>query len=135
LHLTEGDTLRRIETRRQTGTSAKILRSRGSDPNSEIVIQGQFPYCDEQGLHVAPDCWISGDIGVAWEFRIGGHQVCRKWLRERRGRTLSREELEEFLGIISVLQDTAEAVKEIDRAISQHGGWPAAFVGRDEVTK
>src|SRR5207253_10638432 len=28
---------------------------------------------------------------IAWNFRIGGYQVCEKWLKDRKGRTLSKE--------------------------------------------
>ena len=28
-----------------------------------------------------------------WDFHLGGHQVCHKWLKERKGRTLSAEDI------------------------------------------
>ncbi|MGH9378443.1 MAG: type ISP restriction/modification enzyme [Terriglobia bacterium] len=29
-----------------------------------------------------------------WTFHIGGYQVCEKWLKDRRGRTLTYQDLE-----------------------------------------
>jgi len=29
-----------------------------------------------------------------WEFHVGGYRVCEKWLRDRKGRTLTEEEIE-----------------------------------------
>ena len=37
----------------------------------------------------------NGFIGVpenVWNFHIGGYQVCHKWLKDRKGRTLSADD-------------------------------------------
>ncbi len=62
-----------------------------------------------------------------WEFHIGGYQVCHKWLKDRKGRTLSFEELEHYRKIVSALKETIGLMEEIDRIIDEHGGWPRAF--------
>ena len=31
-----------------------------------------------------------------WNFHIGGYQVCEKWLKDRKGRTLSREDIAHY---------------------------------------
>ena len=33
---------------------------------------------------------VSEDV---WTFQVGGYQVCEKWLKERKGRTLSKKEI------------------------------------------
>jgi len=62
-----------------------------------------------------------------WEFHVGGHQVCRKWLKDRRGRQLTRADAEVYRQIVASLNDTIDCMKEIDLAIDNHGGWPDAF--------
>ena len=60
----------------------------------------------------------------AWEFHVGGYQVCHKWLKDRKGRQLSYEDLTHYQRIVAALDETIDLMAEIDAAIEQHGGWP-----------
>jgi len=51
---------------------------------------------------------------VAWNFYIGGYQPARKWLKDRKGRTLTNSELEHYQKIIVALTETDRLMKEID---------------------
>jgi hypothetical protein len=70
-----------------------------------------------------------------WHFHIGGYQVCEKWLKDRRGRILSKDDLAHYQKIIVALSDTIRLMKEIDAVIERHGGWPGAFSVADESIK
>lgn len=59
-----------------------------------------------------------------WDFHIGGYQVAEKWLKDRRGRKLSFDELEHYRKVISILSETGRLMPEIDAAIEANGGWP-----------
>jgi hypothetical protein len=65
---------------------------------------------------------------AVWEFHIGGYQVCHKWLKDRKGRTLSEEDIIHYQKIIVALNETIRIMGEIDEVIEEHGGWPDAFV-------
>ncbi len=67
---------------------------------------------------------VSEDV---WNFHIGGYQVCQKWLKDRKGRTLSADDLTHYHRIVIALHETIRLMKEIDKVIDQHGGWPDAF--------
>jgi predicted helicase len=72
----------------------------------------------------------SGFRGVpeeVWNFHIGGYQVCHKWLKDRKGRTLSKDDLVHYQKIVVALNETIRLMQEIDEVIEQHGGWPGAF--------
>ena len=72
----------------------------------------------------------SGFKGVreeVWNFHIGGYQVCEKWLKDRKGRTLSADDLAHYQKIVVALAETIRLMQEIDEVIEQHGGWPGAF--------
>ena len=72
----------------------------------------------------------SGFKGVredVWSFHIGGYQVCEKWLKDRKGRTLSKDDIDHYQKIVVALAGTVRLMKEIDEVIEQHGGWPRAF--------
>ena len=61
-----------------------------------------------------------------WEFRIGGYQVCEKWLKDRKGRSLTPDDIEHYKHIIGAIEETIRIQKEIDEVIEAHGGWPLA---------
>ncbi len=72
-----------------------------------------------QGFH-----GISENI---WNFRIGSYQVCQKWLKDRKGRKLSKDDIEHYQKIVVALNETIRLMAEIDKVIDKHGGWPIAF--------
>ena len=65
-----------------------------------------------------------------WDFHIGGYQVCHKWLKDRKGRILSNNDLAHYQKIVVALNETIRIMKEIDEVIEEHGGWPDAFADR-----
>ena len=62
-----------------------------------------------------------------WDFNIGGYQVCHKWLKDRKGRMLSDEDVAHYQKIVVALNETIRIMAEIDEVIEAHGGWPDAF--------
>lgn len=52
---------------------------------------------------------------VAWEFYIGGYQPAQKWLKDRKGRELSYEDIFHYQKIIVALTETARLMNEIDK--------------------
>jgi bifunctional pyridoxal-dependent enzyme with beta-cystathionase and maltose regulon repressor activities len=59
-----------------------------------------------------------------YNFQIGGYQVCQKWLKDRKGRELSEEEIEHYQKVVVALNETIRIMEEIDEVIVEHGGWP-----------
>jgi predicted helicase len=59
-----------------------------------------------------------------WEFRIGGYQVCERWLKDRQHRQLTYEDLTHYQRVLVAVQETLRRIAEIEDAIQQHGGWP-----------
>ena len=52
-----------------------------------------------------------------WSFSIGAYKVLDKWLKSRKGRELSIEDIEHFLQIVEVIRETIELMTEIDTII------------------
>ena len=63
-----------------------------------------------------------------WNFHVGGYQVCEKWLKDRKGRTLSLNEITHYENIVYSLSYSILIMSEIDEAIDKNGGWPGAFI-------
>jgi len=51
---------------------------------------------------------------LAWEFYIGGYQPAQKWLKDRKGRTLSFDDIRHYQKIIKILCETYRIMKEIE---------------------
>jgi hypothetical protein len=61
---------------------------------------------------------------AVWNFHIGGYQVCEKWLKDRKGRTLSPDDITHYQKIVVALNET---IRLMAIEIEAYGGWPAAF--------
>ena len=51
---------------------------------------------------------------IAWNFYIGGYQPAQKWLKDRKGRELTFDDIAHYRKIITVLLETDRLMKEID---------------------
>lgn len=49
-----------------------------------------------------------------WKYEIGSYQVCKKWLKDRKDRALSLEDIKHYCRMVTALQKTIEIQKEID---------------------
>lgn len=78
-------------------------------------------------LDKAQTAGFKGVCEEVWNFHIGGYQVCEKWLKDRKGRTLSKDDIAHYQKIIVALSETIRLMAEIDKVIDAHGGWPNAF--------
>ena len=56
-----------------------------------------------------------------WNFHIGGYQACDKWLKDRKGRALSYDDIQHYQKIIVALNETIRIMAEIDKVIPS---WP-----------
>ncbi len=54
---------------------------------------------------------------VAWNFEMCGYFVLDHWLKERRNRELTGEEIEQFLQIVESVKSTTAITKQIDAAL------------------
>jgi hypothetical protein len=65
--------------------------------------------------------YFEGVPPEVWNFHVGGYQVCEKWLKDRRGRTLTYDDLEHYCKVVTALSETIRLMGEIDAAIHK---WP-----------
>ena len=83
------------------------------------------PKADELGkVWINKTQYFEGVPPQVWDFYIGGYQVCHKWLKDRKGRTLSYEDLTHYQNTVSAISETIELMASIDLAINKSGGFP-----------
>jgi predicted helicase len=81
----------------------------------------------EQGrVWINPTQYFDGVPPDVWEFHVGGYQVCAKWLKDRKGRRLTYDDLTHYQYIVAALAESTTLMREIDNAVEAHGGWPIA---------
>ena len=54
-------------------------------------------------------------------FHVGGYRVCEKWLKDRKGRTLSFDDIEHYRLMAEAVRQTLRLMEEIDQSIP---AWP-----------
>ncbi len=54
---------------------------------------------------------------VTWELFVGGYQPAQKWLKDRKGRELSFEDVKHYQKIIKILAETDRIMKTINMAL------------------
>ena len=68
-------------------------------------------------VYINAEQYFDGVPESAWNFFIGGYQPAQKWLKDRKGMTLSFEDVKHYGRIIYVLQQTERIMQEIDGII------------------
>jgi len=59
-----------------------------------------------------------------WEFEVGGFQVCDKWLKDRRGRTLSADDVDTYRSLVAAVSETINLMEQLDEILDEAGGLP-----------
>lgn len=77
-------------------------------------LQVDFYRWQDNRVYINAEQYFDGVPESAWNFFIGGYQPAQKWLKDRRGMTLSFEDVKHYGNIIYVLQQTEQLMKEID---------------------
>jgi hypothetical protein len=72
-------------------------------------------------VYVNKTQYFQGVPREVWEFYIGGYKVLEKWLKDRKGRTLSYDDVTHYGKIVVALKETMRLMQEIDEIIPS---WP-----------
>jgi predicted helicase len=75
-------------------------------------------------VYINPTQYFEGIPKAVWEFHIGGYQVCDKWLKDRKGRQLTYDDLTHYQQVVSALAETMKLMESVDVVIDGNGGWP-----------
>jgi len=98
---------------------------------ADVIGETPFPYIGEGDDVVAKGYpkFDGGEVGtvqinaeqgftdvprLSWEFYIGGYQPAQKWLKDRRGRTLSLDDIRHYQRIIKILSETDRIMETIE---------------------
>ncbi len=103
-----------------------LLRSPELDPplarfqgegEGKVVTSGKTGLrydADSKRVYINQSQCYEGVPPEVWEYRIGGYQVCHKWLKDRKDRTLTLDEIRTYCRIATALSKTIEIQAAID---------------------
>ena len=61
---------------------------------------------------------FAGVPSDVWNFHVGGYQVCQKWLKDRKGRALSFDDLRHYQRVVAALGETIRLMAEIEICVA-----------------
>ena len=67
--------------------------------------------------------YFDGVAPQTWVFKVGGYQVCEKWLKDRKGRELMFDDIKHYGAVVAALTRTRALMHDID-AIANGTLWP-----------
>ena len=76
-------------------------------------IVGRVRYADER-VWISASQYFMGVPADVWEYEIGSYRVCEKWLRDRRGLELRREDVRRYRAILVAVAETLGVMGKID---------------------
>jgi hypothetical protein len=103
--------------------------------NDRVKARGGFPkfvpagesrtktseVAEQNRVYINLKQYFAGVPEDVWEFQVGGYQVLHKWLKDRKGRKLSYDELRHYQQIVVALRETLRLMQQLDAAIPS---WP-----------
>lgn len=89
------------------------LRQAQGDKDSNVSLS--LSKTDVGKVYINKEQYFGNVPEIAWNFYIGGYQPAQKWLKDRKGRTLTNSDIEHYQKIIVALVETNRIMKEIDK--------------------
>jgi hypothetical protein len=84
------------------------------DGDGDDVVAISYPKWESGTVQINKDQYFADVPKIAWDFYIGGYQPAQKWLKDRRGRSLSFEDITHYQRIVKILIETDRIMKEIE---------------------
>jgi predicted helicase len=112
-HVAEkGGQLRRLHLMEDAAIGATLYPFKGTSVSGADNVVVKPALSDDGRVLINPDQYFDNVPAVAWEFHIGGYQPAQKWLKDRKGRALSFEDVMHYQKIIKILCETDRIMKE-----------------------
>jgi hypothetical protein len=80
-------------------------------------VEKGYPRYRDGAVWINDSQHFTGVAQAVWEMRVGGYQVCEKWLKDRHRRALSNREIETYRRLVYALSQTLELVQVVDAAL------------------
>ena len=100
LHLLESETVNKFITTFPEGGTG--------------IVENKFPKFKDNKVYINETQYFGGVPEEVWNFYIGGYQPAQKWLKDRKERELSVEDIEHYQMMIKSMSETIKIMGEIN---------------------
>lgn len=110
-HVSEkGEALRRLHLMEPPAIGDTPYRYHG---DGDDVVATAHPKFEDGRVYINPDQYFADVPAIAWNFHIGGYQPAQKWLKDRKRRSLSWDDIGHYQKIVKILIETDRIMKDI----------------------
>jgi hypothetical protein len=81
------------------------------EDGNDLVVKIKY---ENERVYINENQYFDNVPQTAWNFYIGGYQPAQKWLKDRKDRVLSFEDIRHYQKIIVALTETARLMAEVD---------------------
>ena len=74
---------------------------------------------EEGKVSLNKDQYFDGVSEEIWKYQVGGYQVCDRWLKDRKGRVLSLDDIRHYCKVVTSIGRTIEVQQPIDEIFSE----------------
>jgi len=111
-----GERLVGLHLLRSSELDPPIARFQGEGENRVQTGKKGLRYdAEAQRVYINEEQFFEGVPPEVWEYPIGGYQVCHKWLKDRKDRNLTLEEIKTYCRIVTTLSKTITIQADIDK--------------------
>lgn len=97
----------------------------GSNEVEKVRYAPPEPAAGEVGrVYINAAQYFGGVPQAVWDMHIGGYRVAEKWLKDRKGRLLTYDDITHYQAVVAALARTLELQVALDDAVDAAGGWP-----------
>ena len=107
--------LLKISQSQITPTGNRELSHHRFEGEGEAVVS-QVRYVDGN-VWINPTQHFTDVPADVWNYEVGAHQVCEKWLKDKKGSALSYDEVRQYRSILVAVAETLWLMEEIDQII------------------
>lgn len=115
-HVSEkGEALRRLHLMESPaiGETASRFMGEHEDSDEDSVVASGYPKREDGHVWINKHQYFENVPETAWDFYIGGYQPAQKWLKDRKGRVLSLDDITHYQKIVKILLETDRIMREI----------------------
>jgi len=103
------------------------------EPSVKVVFKGEGDYqvgtmseksLKDGRLYINDTQYFDGVSESLYDYHIGSYRICHKWLKDRKGENLSKNDIIHYRKMMSVIEQSKSLVDEIDNLITKNGGFP-----------
>lgn len=108
----KGEALRRLHLMEDAAIGATPFPFHGE---GDSVVDG--PRYENGKVWINADQYFDAVPTIVWDFPIGGYQPAQKWLKDRKGRSLTYDDIRHYQRIIKILLETDSIMSTIEMTL------------------